>query len=109
MAKTLQHQIIARALELISDESKWTRGAMARNAYRWSCPVEALEAVRFCAVGAIRRAAFELLGEADTGLVDQIEATVLSANGQARTNLASINDREGRERIVAMFEKALIA
>ncbi len=108
MAKTLQHQIIARALELISDESRWTRGAMARNACRWSCPVEDPEAVRFCAVGAIRRAALELLGEADTGLVDQIEAIVLSTNGQARTNLAAINDRRGREAIVVMFQKALI-
>ena len=109
MAKTLRHHIIARAVELISDESRWTGGAMARDARRRSCPVHAPEAVRFCAIGALARAAFELLGPpSNPDLVDQLEAMVLAANGLEQTNLACINDRQGREAILELFRKALV-
>jgi len=37
MAKPPQQQIIARALEIISDESRWTRGSMARLADSKAC------------------------------------------------------------------------
>jgi len=110
MAKTLQQQIIVRALELISDDSKWTEGTDARDARRRPCRVEAPEAVRFCAVGALARAAFELTG-GSFALGDQIETAVLAANGLnglERESLSWINDQEGHERIVAMFQKALL-
>ena len=108
MAKTLQHQIIVRALELISDDSRWTGGAMARDARRRSCSAYAPQAVRFCALGAIARAAFELLGLADDpDLIDQIEAKVLAANSREQPNLACINDRDGREAVIEMFKKTL--
>jgi len=108
MAKTLQHQIIARALALISDDSRWTGGAMARDARRHLCSVYASDAVRFCALGALARAAFELLGfSCDPDLIDKIEAAVLAANGLEQLSLASINDRAGREIIVAMFQKVV--
>ena len=109
MAKTLQHQIIARAVELISDERRWTVGAMARNTQRQSCAGYTTEAVRFCAIGALTRAVFELLGPpSNPDLVDQIEAMVLAANGLERTNLACINDRQGREAILELLRKALV-
>ena len=110
MAKTLQQQIIVRALELISDDSKWTEATDARDAHGRPCRVEASEAVRFCAVGALARAVFELTG-GSFALADQIETAVLAANGLSGLELESlpwINDREGRERIVAMFRKALL-
>jgi hypothetical protein len=111
MAKTLQHQIIVRALELISDESRWTAGVLALDEHRLPCRVEAPEAVRFCAVGAIGRAIFELMGAVHGNLVEQVETAVLAANGLnglETESLPWINDREGRERVVAMFQKALL-
>jgi hypothetical protein len=112
MARTLQQQIIVRALELISDDSKWTGGTNARDACGRPCRVEASEAVRFCAVGALARAAFELTGQLDSfALLDQIETAVLAANGLnglERESIPWINDQEGREPIVAVFQKALV-
>ena len=110
MAKLLQHQIIERALEIISDETNWTRGAMARNAFGHSCSPWDQEAVRFCAVGAIYRAAFEMLGETlDSIIIEITETCVLAANGLEHSSIPSVNDHEGRDAVQAMFQKALAA
>jgi hypothetical protein len=106
----LQHQIIERALEIISDETKWTRGAMARNAFGHSCSAWDQEAVRFCAVGAIYRAAFDILGESlDNIIIEITETCVLAANGLEHSSIPSVNDHEGRDAVQAMFRKALAA
>ena len=56
----LQHQVIARALELIADEANWSQGAWARTASGKPCPWIHPGAQSFCAFGALNRAAFEL-------------------------------------------------
>ena len=108
MARPIQQQIILRALEIVSDENRWTAATLARDQHGRSCPVHAPEAVRFCAVGALARAASELLGDrANHALVAHIENTVLAADGQPRLNLAHINDQQGRKAIIELFKKAL--
>jgi hypothetical protein len=57
MAKTLQHQIIEGALQLLSEEEHWTRCSLARNSEGDPCSVWDPAAVRFCALGAMWRAA----------------------------------------------------
>ena len=106
MAKPLQHQIISRALEIISDESKWTRGAMARLADSKPCACLNPRAVRFCAVGALNRAADELLTQNGFHHAVEAEHEVLAANKELR-GLPSINDIQGRETVIAMFKVAL--
>ena len=109
MAKPLQHQVILRALEIISDESRWTVAALARDQDGGPCQVTAPEAVRFCAVGALERAAFELLGYGvDPWLLTDIEKAVLGAD-RARPSLAQINDHLGREAVVELFKEAIAA
>ena len=108
MAKPLQHQILVRALEIVSHEKTWARGAIARTAGGHACPYWDAKAVRFCAVGAILRAAFELVGGyPDTALVESAECHVLAANDMKTSGLPCINDSEGREAVVAMFKVAL--
>ena len=60
MAKSLVHQVIGRARQLIDDEGSWVQVYAAVSAD--GTPVEPLDerAVRFCASGALLRAAFEL-------------------------------------------------
>jgi hypothetical protein len=106
MAKPLQHQIIARALEIISDESKWTRGSLARLAHGTACACLNPRAVRFCAVGALSRAAGELASSTAFQHALEAEQFVLEANGELNA-LQSINDTEGREAVIAMFKIAL--
>jgi hypothetical protein len=106
MAKPLQHQIIARALEIVSDESKWTRGAMARTADGKACASLDPLAVRFCAVGALYRAASELLSSSGFNRALEAEHLVLAASHELH-GLPTINDMEGREAVIAMFKVAL--
>ena len=91
-------------------ETKWTRGAMARNAFGHSCSAWDKEAVRFCAVGAIYRAAFDILGESlDSIIIEITETCVLAANGLEHSSIPSVNDHEGWDAVQAMFQKALVA
>lgn len=107
MAKPLQHQIVARALELISDEAQWTRGFVARTADGRLCACFDLRAARFCAIGALNRAARELMGVAGVEHAYMSEKFVLAANGRHHDSLPRINDHEGHEVIVRMFKLAL--
>ena len=110
MAMPLQHQIISRALEIVSDERTWTRGAMARTHFGRPCAVWDLAAVSFCAVGALARAAFELLGpNVDATVVEIAETYVLAANCAGHLSLPGVNENDGREAIVRMFTRALAA
>ena len=106
MAKPLQHQIIARALEIISDESKWTRGSLARLADGTACACLNPHAVRFCAVGALNRAAGELVSSTAFQHALEAEQFVLEANSE-HEGLPSINDTDGRTVVMAMFKVAL--
>ena len=107
MSKPLQHQIIARALEIVSDEEHWTRASVARTADGRQCACFDPRAARFCAIGALNRAARELLGVAGVEPAYAAEAFVLAANGRHHDSLSRINDTDGHEVIVAMFEVAL--
>jgi len=106
MAKPPQRQIIARALEIISDESRWTRGSMARLADSKPCGCLNARAVCFCAVGALNRAAGEILAANRFYHASEAEHEVLAANHEAR-GLALVNDIEGRRAVIAMFKVAL--
>ena len=110
MAKPIQQQIILRALEIVSDESRWTAATLARDQHGRSCPVQAPEAVRFCAVGALARAAFELLGDsANHSLVAHIENTVLPQT-TIRASLSRTSTTNGDAKtIIELFKKALAA
>ena len=107
MAKSLQHQIVARALELIADEPSWTSLIVARTAEGRPCGCMDPHAARFCAIGALYRAAGELLGSAGPELAFKAERFILVANDRLREGLARINDAEGHAAIVAMLKRAL--
>lgn len=105
MARPPQQQIIARALDLISDEARWTSLVLARKADGKTCEWIHPFAARFCAIGALDRAAYELLGGAEAAL--RAEKFVLAANDRPNDSLPRINDHEGHAVIVAMFKRAL--
>jgi hypothetical protein len=107
MAKPIQYQIISRALAILADEGRWTKGALARRASGDPCPCFDPAAASFCAAGALYRAACELRGSNSWVLAQEAEKQVLMANGWASMSLPDINDREGHTRIVELFKKAM--
>jgi len=91
MSLTLQQQIISRALALIEDEANWTR-------------------VYVCAIGALARAANELIeasGEVGIAKAFAAEKFILKANNRPYDTLPCINDSEGHAVILGMFKQAL--
>ena len=109
MAKPLQHQVIARALELIADEANWSQGAWARTASGKPCPWIHPGAQSFCAFGALNRAAFELAAGGGYELAISAARQVVSARGGSHAHLPEINDSEGHAVVVAMFKRALLS
>ncbi len=109
MSLPLQQQIIARALDLIEDEENWTPIFVARAADGRPCACMDLAAVRFCAIGALLRAANETTGIEEVGVVQAFaaEKLILKADGRAHDTLPRINDQEGHAVIVAMFKRAM--
>ncbi len=86
MARSLQHQIVARALDIISDEERWTCLAVARTANGSHCDCRDVAATRFCAVGALYRASDELLGE--MGSIVRAENELFSSEHELKGFLA---------------------
>ena len=62
MSKALHLQIVARAREIIGDPKRWTQDDLALFANGESAHPTDAGAQRFCAVGALQRAAHELCG-----------------------------------------------
>jgi hypothetical protein len=104
MARSLHHQIIARALELIKDEVHWTRAAIARTANGEVCETDDPRAARFCAIGALSRAVQELGPSLN---VFKTSEFILAANNSPNDSLARINDTHGHAAVVKMFNRAL--
>ena len=110
MTTTVQKQVLINARALIADPARWTRGALACTAedqpVAWYDP----SATKWCAQGAIYRAAYDLVA-------DQKEATRIG-NAAAKSiygrrwlfiSLAIINDRRGHGAVLAVFDEALTA
>ena len=107
MAKSLQHQIIARALKLIADEANWSRGDWARTSTDKRCAWSHPDAAKFCAMAALSRAALELAPQSWYDVAASAQRHVLAANSVSDKHLPEINDMEGHAVIVTMFKRAL--
>ena len=99
--ETPTEQIIRRARGLISTPKTWCRNAHALDANRrWMFSVHDDRAVRFCANGALKRAAREL----DYSWL-RYRWTVYTLGGY--TLVASTNDRQGLRAVHRLFDKRL--
>jgi hypothetical protein len=73
MSRPLHHQIVARAREIITDPERWTQCELAvRKDGRCAEPTAA-DAVAFCAVGALERAAHELSSDVGSPIRGQVK------------------------------------
>ncbi len=107
MTNSLEKQIIARALEIISAQEHWTRVTWARTSKGQPCTWADPTAVKFCAVGALNRAAIEVVKGWGCSRAIEAEELIMVANDRVGEGLPKINDDEGHEVVVAMFRTAL--
>ena len=107
MVSGLEKQIIARALEIISLRERWTRETWARTSNYQPCNWADSAAVKFCAAGALNRAAIEVVKGWGCSRAIAAEELIMAANERVGEGLPKINDEEGHEVVVAMFKTAL--
>ena len=95
--------VLARARELIADEERWCRGSFARGWVGLPVPAKSAIAQRFCAVGAIMRAAHQLGAPA--------EDACTALEWQTRRRVQDWNDdpRRSHAEVLAVFEDAIAA
>ena len=99
MAIPLVERIIEDALKIVNDPNRWTQGADAKDAKGKPCRPFVRRAVRFCARGALIRAAHDL------GTVSHF---ALVAMRLGAPDLVCINDGpDGRRKAITLLKKAL--
>jgi hypothetical protein len=109
MSKSLHHQVVTRAREIITDPHHWIRGAFAI-AKDYS-PIDPTDerAYRFCAVGALRRAAHEI-ARGEQRLADHVELAledfIHRHHPEFDDDLERLNDvNDGHANVLKVFDE----
>jgi hypothetical protein len=114
MSKPLVLQVAERARGLIEDSRSWTQFAIARTGNNRHCEPTDAKAARFCAYGAILKAAYDTAGSDDQAqrLADQTAMPIMGRDSpySAFEELIAINDGQratARKALLALFDRAL--
>lgn len=99
-------EILTKARELISDESRWTRGSYAvTDEGRFTQPWED-DACRFCALGAIKKAGGF---RDDSNPAAKFLGEVLRAQFVDNGRVDDFNDARSHAEVIALFDRAIAA
>ena len=114
MSKPLVEQVTDSARRLLEDPRNWTQYAIARTRNNRLCEPDDAKAARFCAYGAILRAAHDVSGQPDRAqrLADQAAMLIMQRDNpySAFEELIAVNDGHrptARKAVLDLFEKAL--
>ena len=114
MSKPLVHQVTERARGFIADPRSWTQFAIARTGNNRHCEPTDAKAARFCAYGAILRAAYDVAAADDQAqrLADQTAMLIMERDSpySAFEELIAINDGQrsaARKTLLGLFDRAL--
>jgi hypothetical protein len=110
MAKPLVTLIIERARALIDNPATWCQGTFAFLADGRRCSAHEAGAVRFCAYGALQRAAFDVTGK--RALAEELaQKAAMAITGRtasrARATIIQTNDCRGRVAVLELFDQHL--
>jgi hypothetical protein len=110
MTTTVQKQVLINARALIADPAHWTRGALARSADDNYVDWYDRSATKWCAQGAIYRAAYDLVGDQNeaTRIGNEVAKNIYRPSWRF-VSLPNVNDRQGHAAVLAVFDKAVAA
>ena len=110
MTTTVQKQVLVNARALIADPEHWTSHALAYTADGQLVGWHNRAASKWCAVGAIYRAAYDLVGDQKEAIrIGNELANSICPRRWLPSALPRINDRRGHAAVLAVFDKALAA
>ena len=114
MAKPIFTQIIERARAYVAVRSHWTRYTLALTRNNKDCEPTDAKAARFCAYGALVRAAYDVTGDGHQArrLAGQVAMWITGRGSpeEAYEEIYTINDgppKSSREAILHMFDESL--
>lgn len=107
VAAATQKHVLIRARALIANRSSWTKRAFARTAQGRTIAWDDALARKWCAVGAIRLAALELVQ--DTAQAERLADNVVKLVQRRRwfPRLTTINDFSSHRRVLAVVDRAI--
>jgi hypothetical protein len=106
LSRPLKVQIVEGARALISDESRWCRGELARDAKgRSVCPMSD-SAMKRCGLGALLMASYEITRDHRAAYDLAIKA-MRPLHGTA--TLVKVNDIRGHAAVLALFDEVIAA
>jgi len=110
MTTTVQKQVLINARALIADPAHWTTSTLARTADDHVVDWYDRSATKWCAQGAIYRAAYDLVGDPKeaTRIGNEVAKSVCPTRW-LRGGLPAINDARGHAAALAVFDQALQA
>jgi hypothetical protein len=98
-------EILEKARELISDESRWTRGWFAKTADGYRCNPLSLGAECFCALGALSKVMGTNYGE----LTGKTATERLRSSLPSGCNITGFNDSATHAEVLDLFDRAIAA
>jgi hypothetical protein len=108
VSPNLHYQVLRKAREILRDKRKWTRYGSARTGNGTVCPPYATQAVKFCAYGAIARAALEVTGDRQQArqLARSIEMQIVGSERvpHPQKRLSYVNDHKGYSAVLGLFD-----
>ena len=108
MTTTVQKQILINARALIADPAHWRQGMLASAADGGQVDPCIPSATKWCAVGAIHRAAYDLVGDRDQAArIARDVAKGICPKRWFLGGVEAINDFRGHAAVLAVFDKAL--
>ena len=109
MTTTVQKQVLIKARALIADPDHWTMNVLARNAAGYSAHWCDPSAAKWCAVGAIYRGAYELVGSKQEATRIGKEVAKGIAPIWLGRSLMNYELCRGHAAVLARFDRALAA
>jgi len=105
MLTSQEEKIVRKARRLITPLNRWTQRQAAENRDGSPVIVYVGAAYRFCAYGALWRAALDLGCQSPADVADCIASKLITAGANG---LSTINDgKHGHRKVLALFDKAL--
>jgi hypothetical protein len=105
MSKPIGVAIIDRARTIIANPDHWCQGSYAKSNGGVPVSAEDRSAQRYCAMGALILAAFEITGDVGRGRELAYSAARIISNTRS---LIFVNDHEGYAAVLALFDKAIV-
>ena len=101
MTQTIEIVVLRNARDLLSNDSRWTAGAWARDDQGKRCGPLSVRARQWCAWGALQKCAYDLLGHeaVSRDIANRISKKLVPGPG----GLIFVNERGGYELVCAVM------